>query len=442
MFATNKFVDLILLPSKPIPNPTPPLIFNLLFRKDVAVCTVKPNRIMQPYYSLHYNPSENCFLLITRPHNAENSTYDLYKVKKEDISGGEPEDSKRSPGVAAVWCARNRFAVLDKSHKIIVRDLLNKDNRQIDQTVPVDDIFYAGTGLLLLKNSDSINLMDIQQKRILATAKVNKVKYVIWSKNMEYAALLSKHTLTLINRKLEILCSVQESTRVKCGTWDDQGVFIYTTSNHIKFALTAGDSGIIRTLDVPMYILAIRGNTLYCLNRDANTIEIDIDPTEYRFKLALINRRYDEVIRMVSNARLVGQSIIAYLQKKGYPEVALHFVKDQKTRFGLALECGNIDVALVAAKDIDDKAVWEALAQAALLQGNHQIVEYSYQRTKNFDKLAFLYFVTGNTEKLQRMLKVAQMRKDYHGNFSIALYLGDVEERTRCKSYNYLIVHN
>lgn len=49
---------------------------------------------------------------------------------------------------------------------------------------------------------------------------------------------------------------------------------------------------------------------------------------------------------MVRNAKLVGQSIIAYLQKKGYPEVALHFVKDEKTRFALALECGNIEVHL------------------------------------------------------------------------------------------------
>ena len=48
---------------------------------------------------------------------------------------------------------------------------------------------------------------------------------------------------------------------------------------------------------------------------------------------------------MVRTAKLVGQSVIAYLQKKGYPEVALHFVKDDKTRFALALECGNIDVS-------------------------------------------------------------------------------------------------
>ncbi|MFH4977259.1 hypothetical protein AB6A40_003968 [Gnathostoma spinigerum] len=248
---------------------------------------------------------------------------------------------------------------------------------------------------------------------------------------MEFAALISKHTLTLINRRLEVLCSVNESTRVKSGAWGKDGVFIYTTSNHIKYALIAGDYGIIRTLDVPVYILAIRGDKLYCLNREAAPVEVAIDPTEYRFKLALINRHYDEVVTMVRSANLVGQSIIAYLQKKGYPEVALHFVKDEKTRFGLALECGNLDVALEAAKILDDKAVWEALGEAALMQGNHQVVEMSYQRTKDFEKLAFLYLITGNMEKLQKMLKIAQIRKDMNGQYQTALFLGDIGERIR-----------
>jgi len=90
--------------------------------------------------------------------------------------------------------------------------------------------------------------------------------------------------------------------------------------------------------------------------------------------LALIDRKYDEVLHMVRNAKLVGQSIIAYLQKKGYPEVALHFVKDEKTRFGLALECSNIEVALEAAKALDEKECWDKLGEAALMQGNHQVM--------------------------------------------------------------------
>ena len=57
-------------------------------------------------------------------------------------------------------------------------------------------------------------------------------------------------------------------------------------------------------------------------------------------------QKYPQVLHMVRNANLYGQAIIAYLQKKGYPEVALHFVKDPKTRFNLAVECGNIEVIL------------------------------------------------------------------------------------------------
>lgn len=60
---------------------------------------------------------------------------------------------------------------------------------------------------------------------------------------------------------------------------------------------------------------------------------------------------------MVQNSNLIGQSIIGYLQNQGYPEVALHFVKDEKTRFNLALQCthmnNNIEIARVSAQALD-----------------------------------------------------------------------------------------
>jgi len=67
----------------------------------------------------------------------------------------------------------------------------------------------------------------------------------------------------------------------------------------------------------------------------------------------------------------------------------------------------------------------------ALRQGNHQIVEFSYHKTKNFERLSFLYLITGNLEKLAKMLKIAEMRSDVMGRFHNALYLGDVRERVR-----------
>jgi hypothetical protein len=67
---------------------------------------------------------------------------------------------------------------------------------------------------------------------------------------------------------------------------------------------------------------------------------------EYLFKLALANKQYGKVMAAIRSSRLCGQAVIAYLQRAGFPEVALHFVDDEPTRFNLALECGNLDVAL------------------------------------------------------------------------------------------------
>ncbi|XP_014673558.1 PREDICTED: coatomer subunit alpha-like [Priapulus caudatus] len=398
--------------------------------KDVAAMQLRGG-IKGTFYSLSYNPAENAVLVCCRGANQDNSTYDLYAVPRvADSQNPDAPEGKRSAGVAAVWVARNRFAVLDRTHAIVIKNLKNEVSKKV-QAPNCDDIFYAGTGSLLLRDADSITLFDVQQKRALASVKMPKVRYVIWSQDMTHVSLLGKHLITICNRRMETLCAIHENARVKSGAWDETGVFVYTTNNHIKYALTNGDHGIIRTLDLPIYVTRVKGNSVYCLDRECRPRVLGIDPTEFKFKLALINRKYDEVLHMVRNAKLVGQSIIAYLQQKGYPEVALHFVKDEKTRFGLSLECGNLEIALEAARALDNKACWERLGEAALLQGNHQIVEMAYQRTKNFDRLSFLYLITGNLEKLRKMMKIAEIRKDTSGHFQNALFLGDTAERVK-----------
>lgn len=377
---------------------------------------------------MSYNAAENAVLLCTRAQNVENSTYDLYQVpKSSDSANPDQPEGKRSSGLTAVWVARNRFAVLDRTHSIQIKNLKNEVTKKI-QLNGVDEIFQAGPGVLLLRDADGITMYDVQQKRNIAQAKITKVKYVVWSRDNNSVALLAKNQIMICNKKLEALANITENIRVKSAAWDENGILIYTTGHHIKYALPNGDHGIIKTLYVPIYITKVEGSKVFCLDREARPRILNIDPTEYKFKLALVNRKYDEVLQMVRGAKLVGQSIIAYLKEKGYPEVALHFVKDEKTRFALALDCGNIDVALEAAKSLEDKAAWERLGEAALQQGNVDVVELCYQRTQNMNKLAFLYLLNGNTDKMKKMMKISS-RNDVSGHFQAALYLGDVEER-------------
>ena len=80
---------------------------------------------------------------------------------------------------------------------------------------------------------------------------------------------------------------------------------------------------------------------MYCLDRDGKIRIISIDPTEYRFKLALVSKKYDEVLNIIRNSNLVGQSIIAYLEKKGYPEVFKTFPICFNRIFGKRLHCSS-----------------------------------------------------------------------------------------------------
>jgi hypothetical protein len=59
------------------------------------------------------------------------------------------------------------------------------------------------------------------------------------------------------------------------------------------------------------------------LDREAKNRSITIDPTEHLFKLAIARKQFDRVLTIIKTGRLCGQAVIAYLQRAGYPEIAV-----------------------------------------------------------------------------------------------------------------------
>ncbi|OCH86856.1 coatomer subunit alpha-2 [Obba rivulosa] len=397
---------------------------------DIGLLSVR--KFGSPYVpprTLSYNPAERAVVLTI---SSDNGLFELTPLPKDAV--GEVKDSsvdgKRGTGHSAIFVARNRFAVLNKTSQLIeVRDLSNSVVKTIKPPVQTNEIFYGGTANLILSSTSSVVLYDIQQQKSIAEITTPPVKYAIWSADGSLVALLSKHTITIANKTFSQHTLIHETIRIKSGAWDDSGVFIYSTLNHIKYCLAQGDHGVICTLDNPVYLTRVKGKTVHCLDRSARPRTITIDPTEYRFKVALLRNNHEEMLYIIRTSNLLGQSIIAYLQQKGFPEIALHFVQDKNTRFDLAIECGNLDVALETARAIDRPECWERLAQQALKQGNHKIVEKAYQQTKNFDRLSFLYLATGSRDKLSKMQKIADARGDPMSRFHNALYAGDIRGR-------------
>ncbi len=259
----------------------------------------------------------------------------------------------------------------------------------------------------------------------MARVTMSLLKYVVWSKTN--VALLGKHSVVLCTRELQVLCSVQETAKVKSGAWDDNGMFVYSTVNHIKYMIPNGDNGIIRTIEAPVYLTGVRGNKIFCLDREAKTRTLSIDITESYFKMALYSKAYDTILKMVREANLIGNSIVGYLQRKGYPDIALHFVKDPLVRFNLALECSAIDTALQAARQLELPDCWRRLAQAALSVGDYATAELGLTRCGDTAALAMLYVCGGRLGELRKLGAGAAARGDVMAAFHAQLLGGDVE---------------
>ena len=406
--------------------------FTFQTAKDVVVAHIKRGQIGQspPPKLLSYNPAENCAIVSTGKDECE---FEVYPLARGDTrpTDGEP---RRGPGAAAVYVARNRFIVAEKD-KVYIKDLQNQNVTEIIPETIAGKAFkpigvHTAIGKsIIITGSSCVILYDIESSSTTFQISTSGVRYVMWSADKSYVALVSKHNITLCDKNLKQLCQVHEVVKIKGGAWDPLGIFVFTNSSQIKYCLLDGDTGIIKTIDEPCYIVRVNGNLIHVLTRQGAVQVIPFDPTEYKFKLALISRNYDQVYYMIQNSSLVGQAIIGYLRKKGYPEIALQFVKDPKTRFDLALECGDIPIALEMAKAINEDTHWERLGQEASRQGNAETMEYVYQKTKNFDKLSFFYAITGNKLKLEKMLKIAIQRNDLESRYQNTLLMGDVHDQ-------------
>lgn len=150
-------------------------------------------------------------------------------------------ECQRGPGYTALFVARNRYVVLNKSlQQLVLRNTNNDATRTINLSGNVTDIFYATTATILMSTPTSVILYDLQQQMQVAELQVNNVKYVQWSNDGNLVALMSKHVIMIANKSLEQQCIIHETIRIKSGCWDPMGIFIYSTLNHIKYALPQG----------------------------------------------------------------------------------------------------------------------------------------------------------------------------------------------------------
>lgn len=378
------------------------------------------NRVTLQYNS--YNDS-GCTLLCTSQDTQTNYEIIQFKDKKQ---------SEVINGTATSTCFVNRgkFITLEDGSLCV-----NNMKKQVTKRIPLpiigcERVFEGNlpSRVLLVTLTDIVSY-DYQSDTILAQYTITDVKRMMWNSSRSLLAVVTKQGVTILDQDFKMCSMIQENQHVKDCLWYEDSILFYSTLSQVKYMLASGEQGIIVSLEEPLYIVHAAGRCLYGLNRKQQMIKIEINPTELLFKYYLEQKQYRKAIHIIRKYEIDSKSIISYLQSNGFEDIALHFVSEPRARFNLAIRCGNLDIAMECAAALDEASVWNQLAQEALRQGNHEMVEMAYQRTKSFDKLSFLYVITGNTTKLEKMLKISELRNDVMGRYHNALFLGNVESR-------------
>lgn len=330
------------------------------------------------------------------------------------------------------FASRTSVAAVLPSNKLVLHSFTGDFAEEVDAGVSVDKVFPICVNIILLwsKKENKIILYDVssKQKLVEAGSCFGKLCNVVVSKSKKLIAAVFRKYVVIYNRELKRLASKEMQGRIKTAEWYENSALLFATSDRMYYVMVNDDFGVLRSIENPIYIIRVKENTIYYMQRDHRCYRMEIDSDEFMFKLALYHSNMTLATKLIETGKIHGNTMVSYLVNKGYPLLARKIITEPRMRFDLALNFGNISEALEDAQTLDKPDVWKSLGNAALEQGNCVVAEIAFQKAKLFNKLSMLYLITGNTSRVKKMLNICKFRNDVPSTIQHCLYLGDMGE--------------
>ncbi|CAD8067799.1 unnamed protein product [Paramecium sonneborni] len=318
-------------------------------------------------------------------------------------------------------------------------------NFETDSQIPLDHkadrLFTFVGGKVIYYQDLMINIFDPIQKKIInqvsCTTEFQNIKQI---KINEYCILIqSKKGIYLFTKDLQPITHILEKINIKSILFlsDEINIVLYSTKVHVKYLLLNGDNGIICSMETVPYLISLQPipeqsgfqYKLHYMDNMEKLQNINMDFSEIFFKYALIEKNLPFVQNFIKNHQKLGDLIIAYLYQKGYSILALQLVNDKRAKFQLALCSNNLEMAYRTCEDLKNPKCYQLLMDEAMRQGNHNIYEVCSSKLRASDKLAFLYTITGQQEKLNIISNIAKEQKNIDLRFNTLLQTESLNQR-------------
>ena len=84
-----------------------------------------------------------------------------------------------------------------------------------------------------------------------------------------------------------------------------------------------------------------------------------------------------------------------------------------------------MEAAFAAAGEVNEEATWLKVGELSLLNGNLEMAELSYQRGRHYERLMFLYLITGQRDKLTKLGRIFRVRGETSSVVQVGLITRD-----------------
>lgn len=217
---------------------------------------------------------------------------------------------------------------------------------------------------------------------------------------------------------------------VQTGCWVGD-CFIYTNAANRLNYLVGGQTQAIAHFDSAHYLLGYipRDNRLYLVDKEVNIVSYGISLSVIEYQTAVLRgdmEMAEEILPRVPHEQR--NKIARFLEAQEHKELALQISTDQDHKYDLALQLGELDLAVAMAREVDSESKWKTLGDTAMEKWRVNLAEECFIHAKDLSGLLLIYTSSGNALGLK---KLAQMAKDAgKSNIAFACYLnlGQMED--------------
>jgi hypothetical protein len=185
--------------------------------------------------------------------DVEGGQYLLMSFDK-DLSKARCISEKRGDALTAFFISKDRICLLDTNREVIVSSFDGSNTKKwpiLKKNIgKIEKIFPGPLGKILVLADDCLFMYDLSARKVLHEVTLTDIKRIYWTPNYCHAAVITKTSIVILNKSLQIMNQQKETSKIKSGVFDELNSFVYSTATHIKYMFLEGKtSGTFRSIE-------------------------------------------------------------------------------------------------------------------------------------------------------------------------------------------------